>query len=109
MAALADLTTEVYALQSALLRARKLRQSGERADRISLAESMTALYAISAFEKVTAAAELVAAAVAEGDTLRTHLAILRRFARHEPANAVALSRQIAAAAVEKSRYPLTMA
>uniref|UniRef100_A0A7V5CTB4 Acyl-CoA dehydrogenase n=1 Tax=Acidobacterium capsulatum TaxID=33075 RepID=A0A7V5CTB4_9BACT len=109
MAALADLTTEVYALESALLRARKLRQAEERAERVELAESMTALYAISAFEKVTAAAELVAAAVAEGDTLRTHLAILRRFARHEPANAVTLSRQIAAAAVVKGRYPLTLA
>jgi butyryl-CoA dehydrogenase len=109
MAALADLATEVYALESALLRARKLRQSGERGERISLAESTTTLYAIPAFEKVTAAAQLVAAAVAEGDTLRTHLAILRRLTRHEPANAVTLSRQIAAAAVAKGRYPLLMA
>jgi alkylation response protein AidB-like acyl-CoA dehydrogenase len=108
MAALADLTTEVYALESALLRVRKMRQRGEKADRISLAESMTQLYAIAAFETANSAAQLVAAAAAEGDALRTHLAILRRFARHEPANAVALQVQIAAAAVAKGRYPLLM-
>jgi butyryl-CoA dehydrogenase len=109
MAALADIASEVYALESALLRSRKLRQAGQRADRVSLAESMTQFYAGTAFEKVTSAAQLVVAAVAEGDTLRTHLAVLRRLARHEPANTVALSRHIAGAAVEKGRYPLTLA
>ncbi len=109
MAALADIIAEVYALESALLRTRKMQQSGEKPDRIALAQAMTQLYAVTAFEKVTSAAQLVIAAVAQGDTLRTQLAIFRRLAKHEPANAVALSRQIAAAAVEKGRYPLGLA
>jgi hypothetical protein len=44
-------------------------------------------------------------AVDEGDTLRTYLAGLRRLTRREPANTVALRRQIAQAALEKGGYP----
>jgi butyryl-CoA dehydrogenase len=49
---------------------------------------------------------LVLAASAEGDELRTQMAILRRLARVEPANVVELSRSVARAAVELERYPL---
>jgi butyryl-CoA dehydrogenase len=51
-------------------------------------------------------ARLVLAASAEGDELRTQMAILRRLARVEPANVVELSRSVARAAVELERYPL---
>jgi hypothetical protein len=41
------------------------------------------------------AARKVIGAVAEGDMLRTQMAILRRLAKYEPADTVALGRQIA--------------
>ena len=52
------------------------------------------------------AARKVIAAVAEGDMLRTQMAILRRLAKHEPANTIALGRQIARHVVAAGRYSL---
>ncbi|MGC2161634.1 MAG: acyl-CoA dehydrogenase family protein [Silvibacterium sp.] len=105
MAALADMILEIYALDSALARARKLAASA--AAKAALAQSMTQIYAASAFSIIENAARTVIAAVAEGDMLRTQLAILRRLAKHEPANAVMLSRAIARAAVDQGRYPVS--
>lgn len=106
MAAIADMVMEVYGLESALLRARKMRQAGAKAERVELAEAMTQMYAETALERIAASARRVVAAAAEGDALRTRLAILRRLAKHEPANGVALSRKVAAGVVAKGRYIL---
>ena len=106
MAAIADMVSEVYALESAMLRARKMRQAGEKAERVALAEAMTQMYAETAFERIVSSAQQVVAAAAEGDALRTQLAIVRRLAKHEPANGIALGRKVAAAVVEKGRYIL---
>jgi butyryl-CoA dehydrogenase len=47
----------------------------------------------------------VLAACAEGDMLRTQLAILRRLARATPADAVSLSRAVAKHCIQLERYP----
>ncbi|HWF09484.1 MAG TPA: acyl-CoA dehydrogenase family protein [Bryobacteraceae bacterium] len=104
MAALADMILEIYALDSALARARKM--AGSNSARAELAQSMTQLYAPSAFNIIENAARQVIAAVAEGDMLRTQIAILRRLAKHEPANTISLTRCVARAAVERCQYPL---
>ena len=104
MAALADMVLEIYALDSAIARARKL--SVGNAPQAQLARQMTQLYAAGSWPIVENAARQVIAAVAEGDALRTQLAILRRLAKHEPANAFALSRAVAQAAVAQGKYPL---
>lgn len=104
MAALADMVLEIYALDSALARARKL--AANHAPHAQLAQSMTQLYAASAFHIIENSARQVIAAVAEGDMLRMQLAILRRLAKHEPANGIALSRVVARAAIDQGRYPL---
>jgi butyryl-CoA dehydrogenase len=104
MAALADMIMEIYALDSAIARARKL--AAGRDARTALAQSMTRLFAASAFRVVEDAARQVLAAAAEGDNLRTQIAILRRLAKHEPANTVALGREVAQAAIERRQYPL---
>ena len=57
-------------------------------------------------EAVTAATRKVIAAVAEGDMLRTQLAILRRLAKHEPANTIAIGREIARHVIDAGRYAL---
>jgi butyryl-CoA dehydrogenase len=94
MGALADCISEVYALESALLRAEKLiGRQGEAAAVNAIA--MTRFYAAKAMQTVEASAKKVIAAVAEGDMLRTQMAILRRLAKHEPADTIALGRQIA--------------
>ena len=57
-------------------------------------------------QTVELAARKVIAAVAEGDMLRTQMAILRRLAKHEPADTIALGRQIARHVIEAGRYSL---
>jgi alkylation response protein AidB-like acyl-CoA dehydrogenase len=105
MGALADCIMEVYALESCLLRAEKLRAAkGELAARQAIA--MTRYYADKAFRTVEMASRKVIAAVAEGDMLRTQNAILRRLAKHEPANTIAVGRQIARHVVAAGRYSL---
>ena len=100
MGALADVLIEVLALESAILRTEKM------AGKNALAMKMTKYYAARSFRIVETAAERVIAAVAEGDMLRTQMAIFRRLAKHEPVNAVTLGREIAAVMVEAGRYTL---
>jgi hypothetical protein len=45
------------------------------------------------------------ARIGEGDTLRTQLAVLRRFLRRTPPDTIALRRQVADRALELNRYP----
>jgi len=89
MGALADCIIEVYALESCLLRSEKLGSTA----RPQIA--MTKLYAAKAMQTVESSARKVIAAVAEGDMLRTQMAILRRFCKYEPSNTIALGRQVA--------------
>src|SRR6202162_5674345 len=94
MGAIADMTIESYAMESAVLRAQKIAETkGESAAALPIA--MTRVYLTQAMEKVESAAKKVIAAVAEGDMLRTQLAILRRLAKHEPFNTIELGRQSA--------------
>jgi Acyl-CoA dehydrogenase, C-terminal domain len=100
MGALADVLIEVLALESAILRTEKM------AGKNALAVKMTKYYAARSFRVVETASERVIAAVAEGDMLRTQMAIFRRLAKHEPVNAVTLGREISAVMVEAGRYTL---
>jgi len=104
MADLADIITQVYALESALLRARKLTVSGVGS--AEPAAAMTGLLADESMGVAEQAARRVLAACGEGDMLRTQLAILRRLARFTPGDAVGLSRTVARHTVELERYPV---
>jgi butyryl-CoA dehydrogenase len=102
MGALADCIMEVYALESCLLRTRK---PGDAAASRQ-ATALTRYYAAAAFQKVELAARKVIGAVAEGDMLRTQMAILRRLAKYDPSDTVALGRQIARHVLAAGRYTL---
>ena len=94
MGALADCIIQVYAIESSILRTEKLIASkGETSARHALA--MTSFYAANAIQIVEASVKKVIASVAEGDVLRTQLAILRRLGKYELANTIGLSHQIA--------------
>ncbi|MDR3726841.1 MAG: acyl-CoA dehydrogenase family protein [Terracidiphilus sp.] len=105
MADLADILMQVYALESALLRARKLANSTD-SGAAQVSANMTALLADETMGVAEQAARRVLAACAEGDLLRTHLAILRRIARYVPADVVGLSRSVARHCIQVGRYPL---
>jgi alkylation response protein AidB-like acyl-CoA dehydrogenase len=105
MGAIADMVIETYAMESAVLRAQKIAErNGETA--ASLPIAMTRVYLSQAMEKIEAAAKKVIAAVADGDMLRTQLAILRRLAKHEPFNTIELRQQIAQKVIERGKYTL---
>jgi alkylation response protein AidB-like acyl-CoA dehydrogenase len=105
MGAIADMTIETYAMESAVLRAQKIvAAKGESGAALALA--MTRVYLSQAMEKVESAARKVIAAVADGDMLRTQLAILRRLAKYEPFNTIQLRHEIALKMIERGKYTL---
>jgi butyryl-CoA dehydrogenase len=104
MADLAAIIMQVYALESALLRARKLAAAGHKS--AEAAGAMTGLLADESIALAEQCARRVLAACGEGDMLRTQLAILRRLARFTPADAVGLSRTVARHCLALEKYPL---
>jgi alkylation response protein AidB-like acyl-CoA dehydrogenase len=104
MADLADLISQIYALESALLRTQKLASAGRGT--AGVAAAMTGLLADEALAGAEHATRRVLAACGEGDELQTQLAILRRLARATPRDSVALSRAVAKKCIEVERYPL---
>ena len=105
MGAIADMTMETYAMESAVLRAQKISETKGEAV-ASLPIAMTRVYLSQAMEKIESAAKKIIAAVADGDMLRTQLAILRRLAKYEPFNTIELRQQIAQKMIERGRYTL---
>jgi len=103
MGAIANMTIETYAMESALLRARKLvEHNGEAASAHAVA--MAQVYMAGAAERIESAARTVLAAIGEGDMLRSYLAVLRRLAKHEPFNTIALRQKIAHKVMEADKY-----
>ncbi len=103
MGALADIVIETYAAESALLRAQKMiEQQGDSAAQLAVA--MARVYLQHALEKVETSARKVITAIADGDMLRTQLAILKRLLKYEPFNTIALRQQIAQRVIEAGKY-----
>ncbi|HTW62758.1 MAG TPA: acyl-CoA dehydrogenase family protein, partial [Terracidiphilus sp.] len=104
MADLADMISQIFALESALVRAQKLALAGRST--AQAAAAMTGLLAEETLGPAELAARRILAACGEGDALRTQLAILRRLARTVPADTVALIRNVAQVCIELERYPM---
>ena len=103
MAAIANMTIETYAVESAVLRAQKLAaRNGETGAANAIA--MTRVYMAGALERIESAARMVIAAASEGDMLRSQMAILRRLCKYEPFNTVALRQAIAQRVIETGKY-----
>jgi alkylation response protein AidB-like acyl-CoA dehydrogenase len=97
---LSDIIMEVFAMESALLRSRKLTAAGAGAN----AADACAVYSRDAMGKIELSSRTVLSACAEGDELRGHLSRVREYANHDPVNAIALRRQIAGRLVASERY-----
>jgi butyryl-CoA dehydrogenase len=105
MGSLADCIMEIYAMESCLLRAEKIRATkGESAAKQPI--TFTQYYVYRAFERVELSSRKAIAAAAEGDMLRTQMAILRRLTKHDPIDTIALGRQIARHVIDAGRYAL---
>ena len=101
MGTIADMVIETYAMESAVLRAQKL---AARNGGAGLPTAMARVYLAGAIEKIESNAKKVVAAVGEGDMLRTQMAIVRRLAKHEPFNTIALRQKIAQRVIEAGKY-----
>ena len=108
MGAISDMIIEVFAMESAILRAEKMsaRDKGRGSDAPTIPVAMARIYADKAMSTIELAARKVIAAVAEGDMLRTQLTILRRLAKHDTADTVSLRRQVARHVIQAGRYTL---
>jgi alkylation response protein AidB-like acyl-CoA dehydrogenase len=97
---LSDIVMEVFAMESSLLRGKKLTSSGKSGDAVDIC----AIYLRDATVRIEGFSRTVLSACFEGDVLRRHLATVRGYADHTPVNSVALRRQIAARLLSSERY-----
>jgi alkylation response protein AidB-like acyl-CoA dehydrogenase len=100
----ADILIDIYAAESAVLRAREA--SASRHAQAELHVQAARVFVNDATQRVDAAAKSALAAMADGDTLRTLLAALRRILKTNPVNTVAMRRALADATVGRGRYIL---
>ncbi|MEK6301110.1 MAG: acyl-CoA dehydrogenase family protein [Acidobacteriota bacterium] len=105
LAAASDMIMDVFAMESAMLRTEKLAASKGEAN-CALQIDAARVFASDAIERVERNAKHALAAMAEGDELRTMLAMLRRFMKFTPVNTVAARRRIAESITEAGRYNL---
>ncbi len=101
---LADIAIDVYSAESATLRAQAAAKS--KAPRAALHADAARVCVNDAALRIEASARQALPAMAEGDTLRTLLAALRRVLKVTPTNTVAARRRLADATVERGGYPL---
>jgi alkylation response protein AidB-like acyl-CoA dehydrogenase len=99
---LADILIDTYAAESSVLRAqdaaaRKLSNADAHADAARISTNEAA-------GRIELAARSCLAAMAEGDTLRTQLAALRRLMKVTPVNTVSMRRRLAEATSAKGGY-----
>jgi alkylation response protein AidB-like acyl-CoA dehydrogenase len=97
LSTIADVVIDVFAAESAALRAAAMPDGVGRAAATVLVHDASA--------RVEAATRTALAGTAEGDSLRTLLAALRRVLKVAPVNTVALRRQIADAILSRPGYP----
>jgi alkylation response protein AidB-like acyl-CoA dehydrogenase len=101
IAGITDVAMNAFAMESALLRAQKMAGSGKSAEN---AMDMTKIFLGEAMETIESSARTVLAGCSEGDPLRMNLAVLKRFTKYEPVNAIAMRRKIAARLLDAGRY-----
>jgi accessory colonization factor AcfC len=100
----ADILIDVYAGESAVLRAQAAVDA--RATGADLHVAAARIIVNDGAQRVETAARNALAAMADGDTLRTLLAALRRILKVTPVNTVALRRRLADAVVARGGYML---
>ncbi len=94
VAGIADVIMETFAMESSQLRSEKT-GTGKDMVEVLLSDSMARIEMFS---------RPVLAACSEGDALRANLAVLRRFAKYEPVDSIAIRRRIAERLLAAGRY-----
>jgi len=97
---ISDIVMEVFAMESSLLRSRRLAASGKGAN----AADMCAVFLREAMDRVEVSARNVIGACSAGHALRENMATLSGFANYDPLDGVALRRNIAGRLLAAARY-----
>ncbi|MCI1693662.1 acyl-CoA dehydrogenase family protein [Aneurinibacillus aneurinilyticus] len=104
---LSNLMITIYALESALLRAKKTAdRRGEAAAQLQI--DMTRAYFQEVWSDVEKWAKGVLVATSEGDVLRTQLSIVKKLVRIQTLNTITLKRGIARRIIEAEQYTTAM-
>ncbi|HUK46161.1 MAG TPA: acyl-CoA dehydrogenase family protein, partial [Terriglobales bacterium] len=97
---LSDIIMEIFAMESSLLRARKLAASGKAAN----AADMCAVFMCEAMNRIEISARSVIGACSTGDELRENIATLRTLAAYDPPDNISLRRAIARRLLDSANY-----
>ena len=100
----ADILIDTFAAESAVVRAAQA--ATEAPTTAGLQTDAASVYVSDAASRVESAARSALAAMAEGDTLRMHLAALRRLLKVTPVNTVVMRRRLADAVLDRAGYML---
>ena len=104
LGSISDIVIEVFAMESALLRAMKTAEKfGD--EKAQIQKAMVKVYVNDAFGRVESFAKQALAAIAEGDILRTQLSALKKLSRFSPVNTIGLRREIADSVTKMGKYP----
>jgi alkylation response protein AidB-like acyl-CoA dehydrogenase len=104
LASITDIAMNAFVMESVELRARKLAHLHRDEIAPGISNDISAVFLREAMEIVESAGRNVLAACSEGDVLRTNLAVLKRFTKFEPVNAIAARRRIAERLLTAGRY-----
>ena len=97
-----DIIMETFAMESSLLRSRKLAASGKEAH----AADMCAVFLRDAMNRIACSARNVIGTCSSKNALRQDAATLQKFAEHDPIDAITLRRNIARRLLAEGRYGL---
>ena len=98
--AISDIVMEAFAMESSVLRSRKLVRSGKGSD----AEDMCSVFLRDAMDRIASSARNVIGTCSSKNTLQQDVAALRKFAEYDPIDAIMLRRNIAGRLLAKTRY-----
>lgn len=104
LARMADIITELYVMESALLRTKKIIETKGQ-EGASYQMDMTKLYVAQAFARVAQLAQEALAGIEKGDMLKANLSVLRKLTRwYTPPALVELKTRVANKVIEEEGY-----
>ncbi len=103
LANISDIVMQVYAMESVLLRVEK---NLARDAASEVAVGIVRAYVQDTMARVEIIARDILSAIAEGDTLRTYLSVLKRLTKSMPLHVVAMKRSVADELIKQGGYAL---
>ena len=101
--AVADLAINIFAVESVVLRAKKIMPKLSESKKASVSAAVK-VFTFNGTEKAASAARRAAYYIEEGDTLTMLLAGIRRFTKYDATGLLQAKRQLATAALEAEKY-----